>query len=89
MSLATQSKEEIIKEYAQSENDTGSVHVQCALLSSRILNLTEHLKSHKHDNHSRRGLLMIVGKRRRLLNYLKNTNYNEYSDLIAKLQIRK
>ena len=89
MSLATQSKEEIIKEYAKSENDTGSVQVQCALLSSRILNLTEHLKSHKHDNHSRRWLLMIVGKRRRLLNYLKNTNYNEYSDLIAKLQIRK
>jgi small subunit ribosomal protein S15 len=89
MSLIAKNKEELIKEFAQSSNDTGSVHVQCAILSSQIENLTEHLKIHSHDHHSRRGLLMMVGKRRRLLNYLKKNNYNEYLELINRLGIRK
>ena len=89
MSLIAKNKNELIKEFAQSTQDTGSVHVQCALLSSRIENLTEHLKSHKHDHHSRRGLLMMVGKRRRLLNYLKDNNQSEYIELIRRLEIRK
>jgi small subunit ribosomal protein S15 len=89
MSFTIKSKEEIIKEFAKSADDTGSSHVQCALLSARIQSLTEHLKSHNHDHHSRRGLLMMVGKRRRLLNYLKQNDYKEYVDLIERLKIRK
>ena len=82
-------KQEIIKEYAQSENDTGSPYVQIALLTYRIQNLTEYLKSNKQDFHSRRGLMQLVGRRRGLLEYLKNTNIDGYRDLIAKLNIRK
>ena len=89
MSLIAKNKEELIKNFAISSQDTGSVHVQCALLSSRIQNLTEHLKLHSHDHHSRRGLLMMVGKRRRLLNYLKKNNHKEYIELIDRLGIRK
>jgi len=89
MSLIAKNKSELIKEFAQSFQDTGSVHVQCAILTSRIENLTEHLKCHVHDHHSRRGLLMMVGKRRRLLNYLKSNNHQEYMELIKKLEIRK
>jgi small subunit ribosomal protein S15 len=89
MSLTAKTKQELITEFAISEGDTGSVHVQCALLSVQIENLTEHLKIHSHDHHSRRGLLMMVGKRRRLLNYLKKQNSSEYSALIARLGIRK
>ena len=82
-------KQEIIKEYATSENDTGSPYVQIALLTERINNLTEYLKSNKQDNHSRRGLMQLVGRRRGLLEYLKTTNIDGYRDLIAKLNIRK
>lgn len=82
-------KQEIIKEFATSANDTGSPFVQIALLTERINNLTEYLKSNKQDNHSRRGLMQLVGRRRGLLEYLKNTNIDGYRDLIAKLNIRK
>ena len=82
-------KQEIINEFATSENDTGSPYVQIALLTERINNLTEYLKSNKQDNHSRRGLMQLVGRRRGLLEYLKNTNIDGYRDLIAKLNIRK
>ena len=82
-------KQAIIAEYARTEGDTGSPEVQIALLTERINHLTEHLKSNKHDDHSRRGLLQLVGRRRGLLNYLKETNLDGYRDLIAKLNIRK
>lgn len=82
-------KQEIIKEYAQSENDTGSPYVQIALLTERIKNLTEYLKSNKQDFHSRRGLMQLVGRRRGLLEYLKNTDIEGYRTLIEKLGIRK
>ena len=82
-------KQEIIKEYATPENDTGSPYVQIALLTERINNLTEYLKSNKQDNHSRRGLMQLVGRRRGLLEYLKNTDLEGYRDLIKKLGIRK
>jgi len=82
-------KQEIIKEFATSANDTGSPFVQIALLTERINNLTEYLKSNKQDNHSRRGLMQLVGRRRGLLEYLKNTDIDGYRDLIAKLNIRK
>lgn len=82
-------KQEIIKTYAQSENDTGSPFVQIALLTERINNLTEYLKSNKQDNHSRRGLMQLVGRRRGLLEYLKKTDIEGYRDLIKKLNIRK
>ena len=82
-------KQEIIKEFAKSENDTGSPYVQIALLTERINNLTNYLKSNKQDKHSRRGLMQLVGRRRGLLEYLKNTNIDGYRDLIAKLNIRK
>ena len=82
-------KQEIIKEYAQSENDTGSPYVQIALLTYRIQNLTEYLKSNKQDFHSRRGLMQLVGRRRGLLEYLKKTDLEGYRTLIEKLNIRK
>lgn len=82
-------KQEIIKEFAKSENDTGSPYVQIALLTYRINNLTEYLKSNKQDKHSRRGLMQLVGRRRGLLEYLKNENIEEYRALIEKLGIRK
>ena len=82
-------KQEIIKEFATSENDTGSPYVQIALLTERIQNLTEYLKSNKQDFHSRRGLMQLVGRRRGLLEYLKNQDIEAYRDLIAKLGIRK
>ena len=82
-------KQAIIAEYARTEGDTGSPEVQIALLTERINHLTEHLKSNKQDDHSRRGLLQLVGRRRGLLNYLKETNLDGYRDLIAKLNIRK
>lgn len=87
--MAMKSKEEIIKEFGKKEGDTGSTEVQIALLSERIKHLTEHLKSHKKDYHSRLGLLKLVGKRRRLLNYLKSRNIEGYRELIEKLGIRK
>ena len=82
-------KQEIIKEFAQSEGDTGSPYVQIALLTERIKNLTEYLKSNKQDYHSRRGLMQLVGRRRGLLEYLKNTDIEGYRALIEKLGIRK
>jgi small subunit ribosomal protein S15 len=89
MAQQAEQKKEIITQYAQHENDTGSPEVQVALLSSRINYLTEHFKTHKKDHHSRRGLLKLVGQRRRLLNYLKNKNIDAYRELIQKLGIRK
>ena len=82
-------KQEIIATYKREENDTGSPEVQIALLTERINHLTEHLKSNKQDDHSRRGLLQLVGRRRALLDYLKKTNLDGYRELIAKLNIRK
>jgi len=86
--LTKEAKAEIIKEYQLKEGDTGSPEVQIALLSARISLLTEHLKEHKKDYHSRRGLLKMVGQRRRLLKYLKNKDINRYRDLITRLGIR-
>ena len=81
--------QDIIKEYGKSESDTGSAEVQVALLSNRIEHLTEHLKTHKKDHHTRRGLLMLVGKRRRLLQYLQNQDVQRYRDIIEKLGLRR
>jgi small subunit ribosomal protein S15 len=89
MSVTAERKQEIIKSNAQSKGDTGSPEVQVAILTERIVNLTEHFKTHAKDNHSRRGLLMLVNKRRSLLDYLKREDASRYSDLIAKLGLRK
>ena len=82
-------KKEIIKEYGKSEHDTGNPEVQVALISERINSLTEHLKVHKKDHHTRRGLLMLVGKRKRLLQYIENQDVLKYRELIEKLGIRR
>ena len=82
-------KENIIKEYGKSDNDTGSTEVQVALLTKRIDDRTGHLKEHKKDHHTRRGLLMLVGKRKRLLQYLENQDVERYRSLIDKLGLRK
>ena len=87
--MATINKQEIIAKYSRTPNDTGSPEVQIALLTARITLLTDHLKSHKKDHHSRRGLLKMVGQRRGLLAYLKKTDLEGYRALIAKLGIRK
>lgn len=89
MSLDTDAKKSIIAEYATKDGDTGSPEVQIALLSRRISDLTEHLKAHKHDHHSRRGLLLLVGQRRRLLKYLQATDIERYRSLIERLGIRR
>ena len=89
MSITAERKQELIKEYAIKDSDTGSPEVQVALLTERINNLTDHFKSHKKDNHSRRGLLKMVSQRRRLLNYVKNNDENRYQDLIKRLGIRR
>ena len=89
MSVAAERKQEIIKDNARTKTDTGSPEVQVAILSERIANLTEHFKTHAKDNHSRRGLLMLVNKRRSLLDYLKREDNARYSALIAKLGLRK
>ena len=89
MPLAADVKKQIIAEYGTSETDTGSAEVQVAMLSRRIADLTEHLKTHKHDHHSRRGLLLLVGQRRRLLNYLTRTDINRYRSLIERLGLRR
>ncbi|SCW87875.1 small subunit ribosomal protein S15 [Sphingobium faniae] len=89
MSITAERKEALIKEYARAEGDTGSPEVQVAILSERIANLTEHFKGHHKDNHSRRGLLMLVNKRRSLLDYLKNKDEGRYADLISRLGLRK
>ncbi|MBA4608677.1 MULTISPECIES: 30S ribosomal protein S15 [Aeromicrobium] len=87
--MANLSKSEIIAEYATSEGDTGSAEVQIALLTGRISHLTGHLQEHKHDHHSRRGLLLLVGQRRRLLNYLQNEDIERYRSLIERLGLRR
>ena len=89
MSITAEKKSELIKEHAREDGDTGSPEVQVAILTSRIQTLTEHFKSHAKDNHSRRGLLMMVNKRRSLLDYLRKKDAQRYSDLIAKLGLRK
>jgi small subunit ribosomal protein S15 len=88
LSISKERVAELIKEYGKNEQDSGSAEVQVAILTERIKNLTEHLKSHKKDNHSRRGLMMLIGKRRGLLKYIKNRDINEYRELIKKLGIR-
>ena len=88
LSVSKEKVAELIKEYGKSEKDSGSPEVQVAILSERIKNLTEHLKVHKGDNHTRRGLMKLIGKRRGLLKYIKNKNIDEYRELIAKLGIR-
>ena len=89
MPLDTDTKKSIIAEYGTKEGDTGSPEVQVAMLTKRIADLTEHLKTHKHDHHSRRGLLLLVGKRRRLLKYLQATDIERYRALIERLGIRR
>ena len=89
MSLDTATKNAIIAEYATKPGDTGSPEVQIALLTRRISDLTEHLKEHKHDHHSRRGLLILVGQRRRLLSYLAKTDITRYRALIERLGLRR
>jgi len=89
MSITAERKQEVIKEHARAKDDTGSPEVQIAILTSRIQTLTEHFKSHAKDNHSRRGLLMMVNKRRSLLDYLRSEDETRYTGLIAKLGLRK
>ncbi len=89
MSILNKSKKQVISDFAQNKKDTGSVEVQCAVMTKQINNLTEHLKAHKKDFSSRRGLLILVGKRRKLLDYLKSNSEARYEDLIKKLDIRK
>ena len=89
MSITAERKGALIKEHAREANDTGSPEVQVAILSERIANLTGHFKTHAKDNHSRRGLLMLVNKRRSLLDYLKSRDVSRYASLIAKLGLRK
>ena len=89
MSITQERKDALVKEHARAAGDTGSPEVQVAILTERIQNLTEHFKSHAKDNHSRRGLLMLVNKRRSLLDYLKKKDEGRYTALIAKLGLRK
>lgn len=89
MDLKEMTKQQIIDEFAQHEGDTGSPEVQIALLTARIISLNDHFAAHHKDHHSRRGLLMMVGKRRNLLNYLKDNDIERYRAIIAKLNLRK
>ncbi len=89
MALTKEDKSQLIAEHARAEGDTGGTEVQIAVLTKRIADLTEHLKSHKLDHHSRRGLLQMVGRRRRLLNYLRGEDIERYRALIAKLGLRR
>ncbi len=89
MSITAERKQELIKEFAVKKDETGSPEVQVAILSERIVNLTEHLKIHKKDFHSRRGLLMMVGLRRRLLDYVKSKQVSRYEDLVKRLGLRR
>ncbi len=89
MSITTERKAALAKEHGRGKDDTGSPEVQVAILTDRIKTLTEHFKGHAKDNHSRRGLLMMVNKRRSLLDYLKKTDVERYTDLIGKLGLRK
>ncbi len=87
--MTADEKLEIVRKFGKDENDTGAAEVQIALLTSRINHLTEHLREHKHDHHSRRGLLMLVGRRRRLLNYLQKKDLEGYRALIKELGLRR
>ena len=89
MPLDAATKQSIITEYATHEGDTGSPEVQIAVLTQRIKDLTEHLKEHKHDHHSRRGLLLLVGRRRRLLGYLQKVDINRYRSIVERLGLRR
>lgn len=89
MALTKEAKEQIVKKYGKGKNDTGSAEVQIAILTEEINNLTEHLKEHNHDFHSRRGLLKKVGKRRSLLNYLIKTDVTRYREVVKSLGLRK
>tara|TARA_B110000438_G_scaffold96334_1_gene95549 strand:- start:533 stop:805 length:273 start_codon:yes stop_codon:yes gene_type:complete len=89
MSITAERKQKLISEYATNKGDTGSPEVQVAILSERIVNLTDHLKTHKKDHHSRRGLLIMVGQRRRLLDYLNAKKTVRYQDLIKRLNLRR
>ncbi len=89
MSITQERKSELIKEFQQSDSDTGSPEVQISILTERIKNLTEHLKEHQKDHHSRRGLLIMVGQRRSLLDYLNHKNETRYQDLIKRLNLRR
>ena len=89
MSITKEKKEEVIGDHRKHDKDTGSPEVQVAILTERIANLTEHFKTHKKDHHSRRGLLKLVGQRRRLLDYLKRKDIVRYREIIAKLGLRK
>jgi len=89
MSITVERKQALMKEYATAEGDTGSPEVQVALLSERIKNLTDHLQTHEKDFHTRRGLLVMVGQRRRLLDYLKHKNEQRYKELIERLGLRR
>ena len=88
LSISKERTAELIKEFGKNDQDSGSAVVQVAILSERIRNLTEHLKTHKKDNHTRRGLMMLIGKRRGMLKYIKERNIEEYRELIKKLGIR-
>ncbi|MGH3947668.1 MAG: 30S ribosomal protein S15 [Pseudonocardiaceae bacterium] len=89
MALSTEEKKSILTEYGLHDSDTGSPEAQVALLTKRIVGLTEHLKEHKHDHHSRRGLLLLVGRRRRLLDYVKKVDIARYRTLIQRLGLRR
>ena len=89
MALSTEQKRSILGDYGVHESDTGSPEAQVALLTKRIIGLTEHLKQHKHDHHSRRGLLLMVGRRRRLLQYLRKVDVSRYRSLIERLGLRR
>ena len=89
MALDQEARSKIREEYATAEGDTGSPEVQVAVLTKRIAELTEHLKVHKHDHHSRRGLLLLVGQRRRLLNYLQKTEIERYRSIVERLGLRR
>lgn len=89
MSISREVKQQLIAEYATHEGDTGSPEVQVAVLSRRIANLTAHLKDHPHDHHTRRGLMALVGRRRRMLGYLQNTDIERYRSLIERLGLRR
>ncbi len=89
MSITTERKAALVKEHGRAKEDTGSPEVQVAILTDRIQTLTQHFKTHAKDNHSRRGLLMMVNKRRSLLDYLKKTDVQRYTDIIGKLGLRK
>ena len=89
MTLTQEKKAELTKQFGANEKDTGNTRVQIALLSARIAELTEHLRDHKKDHHSRRGLLMLVGRRRRLLNYMQKEDINRYRSIIERLGLRR